>query len=84
MHNMLLVSSASLSKCYQYSFHFINTLQKSKGPFNVKSKEINKVHHKFFDVEAKKNVLVQIWKLKFGHKAKFVCSDFQHKIWSRI
>ena len=25
------------------------------------------------------NSLVQIWKLKFGHKAKF-CSDFEHKV----
>ena len=23
---------------------------------------------------------MQIWKLKFGHKAKF-CSDFEHKVW---
>ena len=23
--------------------------------------------------------LMQIWKLKFGHKAKF-CSDFKHKV----
>ena len=38
------------------------------------------------DVDAKKRVddsLVQIWKLKFGHKAKF-CSDFEHKVWSRV
>ena len=26
---------------------------------------------------------MQIWKLKFGHKAKF-CSDFKHKVWSRV
>ena len=26
---------------------------------------------------------MQIWKLKFGHKAKF-CSDFEHKDWSRF
>ena len=26
---------------------------------------------------------MQIWKVKFGHKAKF-CSDFEHKIWSRV
>ena len=26
---------------------------------------------------------VQIWKLKFGHKAKF-CSNFEHKVWSRV
>ena len=26
---------------------------------------------------------MQIWKLKFGHKAKF-CSDFEHKIRSRV
>ena len=25
----------------------------------------------------------QIWKLKFGHKAKF-CSDFERKVWSRV
>ena len=24
-----------------------------------------------------------IWKLKFGHKAKF-CSDFEHNVWSRV
>ena len=38
------------------------------------------------DVDDEKRVdnsLVQIWKLKFGHKAKF-CSDLQHKFWSRI
>ena len=37
------------------------------------------------DVEAKKRVddsLVQIWKLKFGHK--FECSDFEQKFWSRF
>ena len=26
---------------------------------------------------------MQIWKLKFGHKAKF-CSYFKHKVWSRV
>ena len=26
---------------------------------------------------------MQFWKLKFGHKAKF-CSDFEHKVWSRV
>ena len=26
---------------------------------------------------------MQIWKLKFGHEAKF-CSDFEHKVWSRV
>ena len=26
---------------------------------------------------------MQIWKLKFVHKAKF-CSDFKHKVWSRF
>ena len=26
---------------------------------------------------------MQIWKLKFGHKAKF-CSDFEHKVWPRV
>ena len=26
---------------------------------------------------------MQIWKMKFGHKAKF-CSDFEHKVWSRV
>ena len=26
---------------------------------------------------------MQIWKLKFGHKAK-LCSDFGHKVWSRV
>ena len=26
---------------------------------------------------------MQIWKLKFGHKAK-LCSDFEHKVWSRV
>ena len=38
------------------------------------------------DVHAEKRVddsLAQIWKLKFGHKAKF-CSDFEHKVWSRV
>ena len=29
------------------------------------------------------NSLLQIWKLRFGHKAKF-CSDFEHKAWSRV
>ena len=27
--------------------------------------------------------VVKIWKLKFGHEAKF-CSDFEHKVWSRV
>ena len=26
---------------------------------------------------------LQIWKLKFGHEAIF-CSDFEHKVWSRV
>jgi len=26
---------------------------------------------------------MQIWKLKFGHKVKF-CSDFEHKVCSRV
>ena len=26
---------------------------------------------------------MQIWKLKFGHEAKF-CSEFEHKVWSRF
>ena len=26
---------------------------------------------------------MQIWKLKFGHEAKF-CSDFEHKVSSRV
>ena len=26
---------------------------------------------------------MQIWKMKFGHKAKF-CLDFEHKIWSGV
>ena len=29
------------------------------------------------------NSLLQIWELRFGHKAKF-CSDFEQKVWSRI
>ena len=29
------------------------------------------------------NSFSQFWKLKFGHKAKF-CSDFEHKVWSRV
>ena len=29
------------------------------------------------------NSLLQIWKLRFGHKAK-LCSDFQHKFWSGV
>ena len=29
------------------------------------------------------NRLLQIWKLRFGHKANF-CSDFQHKVCSGI
>ena len=29
------------------------------------------------------NILLQIWKLRFGHKANF-CSDFQHKVWSGV
>ena len=27
--------------------------------------------------------IMQIWKLKFGHKAKF-CSDFEYKVQSRV
>ena len=26
---------------------------------------------------------MQIWKLKFGHKAKF-CRDFEHKVWPKV
>ena len=29
------------------------------------------------------NSLLQIWKLRFGHKANF-CTDFQHKVWSGV
>ena len=38
------------------------------------------------DVTAEKRFddsLVQIWKRKFGNKLIF-CSDFEHKVWSRI
>ena len=29
------------------------------------------------------NSLLQIWELRFDHKAK-LCSDFEHKVWSRF
>ena len=29
------------------------------------------------------NSCMQIWKLKFGHEAKFH-SDFENKVWSRV
>ena len=29
------------------------------------------------------NRLLQIWKLRFGHKANF-CSDFQQTVWSGV
>ena len=29
------------------------------------------------------NSMLQIWKLRFGHKANF-CSDFEHKVWSGV
>ena len=38
------------------------------------------------DVDAEdlvNNSLLQIWELRFGHKAKF-CSDFEYKVWSRF
>ena len=38
------------------------------------------------DVDAEDNVgnsLLQIWELTFGSKAK-LCSDFEHKGWSRF
>ena len=35
------------------------------------------------DDEKRDDSFMQIWKLKFGHKAKF-CSDFEHKVWSRV
>ena len=38
------------------------------------------------DVDAEKCVdgsLVQIWKLKFGHKITF-CPDFENKVWSKF
>ena len=37
------------------------------------------------DVDAEKcfsDSFMQIWKQKFGHKAKF-CKDFEHKVWSK-
>ena len=34
------------------------------------------------DVDDEKRFM-QIWKLKFGHKAKF-CSDFEHNVWPRV
>ena len=36
-----------------------------------------------YDEDRVGNSLLQIWKLKFAHKAKF-CSDFEHKVWSRV
>ena len=39
------------------------------------------------DVEAYKHVddsLVQIWKLRFGHKIKFLSRIPEHKVWSRF
>ena len=32
------------------------------------------------------NSLLQIWKMRFGHRAKLVnfCSDFEHKVCSRF
>ena len=38
------------------------------------------------DVDDEDNVsnsLLQIWKLRFGHKSK-LCSDFENKVWSRF
>ena len=37
----------------------------------------------FDDADRVGNGLLQIWKLRFGHKANF-CSDFQHKVWSGV
>ena len=35
------------------------------------------------DVDRVGNSLLQIWELRFGHKAKFF-SDFEQKVWSRF
>ena len=35
------------------------------------------------DDERFDNGFMQIWKLKFGHKAKF-CTNFEHKVWLRV
>ena len=35
------------------------------------------------DEKCSDDSFMQIWKMKFGHKAKF-CSDFEHKVWSRV
>ena len=35
------------------------------------------------DEDRVSNSLLQISKLRFGHKANF-CSDFQHKVWSGV
>ena len=48
--------------------------------------DVNSILVEVVTVDAEKhndNSLVQIWKLKFGHKAK-LCSDFEHKVWSRV
>ena len=37
----------------------------------------------FDDEDRVGNSLLQIWKLRFGHKAK-LCLDFQHKVWSGV
>ena len=35
------------------------------------------------DEDCVDNSLLQVWKLRFGHKSKLF-SDFEHKIWSRF
>ena len=35
------------------------------------------------DIDRVGNSLLQLWKLRFGHKVKLF-SDFEHKVWSRF
>ena len=35
------------------------------------------------DEDRVSNIMLKIWKLRFGHKANF-CSDSQHKVWSGV
>ena len=38
------------------------------------------------DEDRDSNSFLQIWKLRFGHKIKFLSRipDFEHKVWSRF
>ena len=74
---MLVTNSLTYSR-------LVNLIDVTLACEDANSKRVDVVT--FTDIDVEKHVddsLVQIWKLKFGHKAKF-CTNFEHKVWLRV